>query len=138
MNHDKSSAGTDNPDRREAVSSRRGLGELENEVMSYLWAVQSPVTPSQVHQAVAPELAYTTVTTVLNRLWNKELLERSRSGRTYTYNSVQPEALHRAEQMHATLDVAADRAAVLSSFIESLNDQDAAELRALLDRGMGT
>ena len=50
------------------MSSRRPMGALEDHVMEYLWAVDAPATPREVHQAVAPELAYTTVTTVLTRL----------------------------------------------------------------------
>ena len=57
--------------------NRRPMGALEDQVMDYLWMIDDPVTPSEVHEAVAPELAYTTVMTVLSRLFDKGRLERN-------------------------------------------------------------
>ena len=67
---------------------RRANGELEAAVLEFLWAIGEPSTPGQVHDAVAPDLAYTTVMTVLNRLHSKEALERERRGRAYAYLSL--------------------------------------------------
>lgn len=112
--------------------SRRAMGALEDEVMSYLWATMTPATTAEVHEAVAPDLAYTTVMTVLTRLWSKELLVRESKGRAFAYAAAQPEAEHRARQMQATLDGSGDRRAVLSSFVDSLEPRDATMLRRLL------
>ena len=49
------------------VTRRRPTGALEDEVMAYLWATGTPANPAEVHQAVAPDLAYTTVMTVLTQ-----------------------------------------------------------------------
>lgn len=106
---------------------------LENEVMAYVWATESPATPAEVHQAIAPELAYTTVMTVLTRLWEKGLLTREAQGRGFAYAPVRTEAEHRADQMQTTLESSGDRDAVLSSFVASLADKDAVVLRRLLD-----
>jgi len=108
------------------------MGALEDEIMAYLWATTTPATPAEVHQAIAPDLAYTTVMTVLTRLWTKELLTREPKGRGFAYAPVQTEAEHRAEQMQTTLDDSRDREGVLSSFVASLNDRDAKRLRRLL------
>lgn len=115
------------------MPERRAIGELENQVMTYLWATASSATPAEVHQAVAPELAYTTVMTVLSRLWKKNLLSRERHGRAYAYTTLEPEYAHRADQMRSALYDAADSEAVLSSFVESLKDEEMAVLRQLLD-----
>ncbi len=114
------------------TSTRRPMGALENHVMGYLWTVEEATAP-EIHQAVAPDLAYTTVSTVLSRLWEKGRVERSRPGRSYKYSPVQSEAEHRADAMTSTLGAAGDRAAVLSSFVETLSAKDAALLRDLLD-----
>ncbi len=108
------------------------MGALEDEIMAYLWATQSPATPAEVHQAIAPDLAYTTVTTVLTRLWAKKLLARQPRGRGFAYSPVRSEAQHRAELMQNELDSSADRGAVLSSFVASLTPADAVKLRKLL------
>ncbi len=100
--------------------------------MDYLWTTGVSATPAEVHQAVAPELAYTTIMTVLSRLWDKNRLARERRGRAYAYEPVRTEAEHRADRMQTTLVDAGDRAAVLSSFVETLDDDDTKMLRKLL------
>jgi len=114
--------------------NRRPMGALEDQVMDYLWMIDDPVTPSEVHEAVAPELAYTTVMTVLSRLFDKGRLERERRGRAYAYTAVRSEAEHRAEEMATSLVDAGDRAAVLSQFVAALDVDDAKTLRKLLGR----
>ena len=116
------------------ASTRRPMGALEDHLMAYLWAVEEAAAP-EVHQAVAPDLAYTTVTTVLSRLWEKGRIERTRCGRSYVYSPVRTEAEHRADSMTTTLGAAADRAAVLSSFVDSLTTSDVNLLRDLLGDG---
>lgn len=117
------------------MASRRPMGALEDEVMEYLWSVVEPATPAEVHEIVAPELAYTTVMTVLSRLYDKGRLDRERRGRAYAYRTVASKAEHRAEEMSASLTDAGDRAAVLSRFVDSLDNDDAKILRDLLRRG---
>ena len=114
------------------MTSRRPMGALEDHVMAYLWAIGAPASPREVHQAVAPELAYTTLTTVLTRLAEKGRLVRSQRGRTFTYSPVRSEAEHRADAMTTSLSSAADRALVLSTFVDSLDPKDLADLRELV------
>lgn len=114
------------------MTTRRPMGALEDEIMAYLWVTTAPATTAEVHQAIAPDLAYTTVMTVLTRLWGKELLTREPKGRGFAYTPVRTEAAHRAEQMQTTLEGSGDRDAVLSSFVASLNRKDAKRLRRLL------
>lgn len=116
------------------MAERRAMGALEDEIMTYLWAIEGPATPAEVHDAVAPELAYTTVMTILTRLWRKSQLTRARAGRAYAYVPVMTEAQVRADRMQNTLGDAGDRSAVLSSFVDALDDKDARLLKKLLDR----
>lgn len=114
------------------MTTRRPVGGLEEEVMQYLWATDEAATPAEVHKAVCPELAYTTVMTVLTRLYEKGKLERGHKGRAYSYRPVRTEAEHLAGNMRTSLTDARDRGAVLSSFVETLDGSDLSLLRKLL------
>ena len=109
------------------------MGTLEYDIMEYIWAIADPVSPADVQGAVAPDLAYTTVTTILTRLVEKRRLDREKSGRVFMYSPTRSEAEHRAETMTSTLGDAADRAAVLSSFVDALSPRDVEVLQALLN-----
>ncbi len=111
------------------------MGALEDQVIAYLWAVGAPVPANEVHKAVGPELAYTTVTTVLSRLWEKGRVQRTLTGRSYEYSAAASEAEHRAGAMSTSLEGAGDRAEVLSRFVEALDSEDLALLRDLLGDG---
>ncbi len=117
------------------MAVKRPMGALEEEVMSYLWTTSAAATPAEVHQAVAPELAYTTILTILTRLWDKERLSRERTGRAHAYQPIRTEAEDRADRMQITLADAGNRAAVLSSFVEALDADDVSLLRVLLGDG---
>ncbi len=116
------------------MKRKRPLGALEDSVMEFLWTNDGPASPAQTHDAVAPELAYTTVMTVLTRLWDKGRLTRQRHGRAYVYSPVLSEAEHHADSMQHSLGEAGDKSAVLSSFVETLSTEDAAALRKILRR----
>lgn len=115
---------------------RRAMGALEEHVMDYLWAVDAPASAADVQHAVGPELAYTTMTTVLTRLVDKGRLERARAGRSFVYSPVRSEAEHRAATMTDTLGAAVDRTAVLSRFIDALATDDVDVLRRILDEDL--
>jgi len=76
--------------RQHAPNASGLLGHLEYEVLTTLWS-QAPASVPQVLARInagRPEdarLAYTTVMTVLGRLHDKGLLDRTREGRGYAY-----------------------------------------------------
>ncbi len=72
-------------------SSETRLGELETHVMDLLWE-RDEASVQEVRRALAPdrELAYTTVLTVLSRLYDKGLVERRKEGRAYIYSAATP------------------------------------------------
>ena len=115
------------------MAVRRQMGALEDEVIEYLWAIGAPIAATAVHLGVAPELAYTTVTTVLTRLWEKGRVDRTPAGRSYLYAAVVTEAEHRAGAMSTTLEGAGNRPEVLSRFVQALDLEDLAVLRNLLE-----
>ena len=113
------------------MAKQRDTGELEAEVLAVLWAADSPVTPGDVLCEV-DGVAYTTVMTILTRLWKKGLATRDRRGRAYAYAPVVSEAQLIAQRMRATLDRTADRRAALSQFVDGLPKRDEETLRKVL------
>ncbi|MBA8793385.1 putative transcriptional regulator [Friedmanniella endophytica] len=117
------------------------LGDLERQVMDRLWADPAPQSVREVHQALSRdrELAYTTVMTVLDRLAKKGLVRRERDGRAYRYQAGQTRDELVAELMHSTLadelsDREDDRTAALVAFVGRVSPDEAAAMRAALDR----
>lgn len=120
-------------------ATRRAHGTLESAVLAVLWDAGRPLSPAEVRERLAAqgqdgadELAYTTVVTILTRLFEKNALARERDGRAYRYAPVADEAGLAARRLTALLDQVADRDAVLSRFVEDLTDRDERLLRDLL------
>lgn len=116
------------------MPARRAMGELESEVLGHLWTVGRPVTPAEVRDALASDLAYTTVMTILARLWDKGLVHRERSGRAYAYSPRVSEAELAARRMRDTLDRTTDHEQALARFVDGLSAHDARALRRILGR----
>ncbi|WP_242614530.1 BlaI/MecI/CopY family transcriptional regulator [Actinomadura roseirufa] len=113
---------------------RRGRGALEAEVLAVLAAADEPLTPREVARRLDPRPAYTTVMTVLSRLYGKGVVTRARKGRGYCYVFLRDEAARRAVQMRRLLDQAReqDRARTLARFVDELSAEDERLLRRLL------
>ncbi len=61
------------------------ISPLEKEIMDLVWG-GGGTTVGQIHKGISNQkLAYTTVATILQRLYNKGLLERKREGRAHVY-----------------------------------------------------
>jgi predicted transcriptional regulator len=115
------------------MNERREMGALEAEVLSELWAFGAPATPAEVLDALDTDLAYTTVMTILTRLWQKGLVKRQRQGRAYAYAPVMSEAEFTARRMRAVLAAASDRDAALSRFVGALSAREVKAVRALFN-----
>lgn len=114
--------------------SRLPMGELEAAVMSVLWDAEGWHTPGDVHrmlEATHP-VAYTTVMTVLVRLWRKGRLDRRPDGRAFAYHPVLSREDDAARRMGEVLSHLGDHAGVLTRFVDTLADDDRAQLRRLL------
>lgn len=111
-------------------------GELESQVLGVLWAADSACTPRDVHDALGSErdLAYTTVMTILVRLWQKGLVNRERAGRAYAYTPVESRDERVASRMRELLAGAGDRSAALAGLVESLPDDELDALRRIVGR----
>jgi predicted transcriptional regulator len=112
--------------------SKRAAGELEAEVLTTLWAADGPRTAAEVQDELDAQLAATTVITILNRLVEKGMVERTRTAdeRSYRFAPTRERAEHAADQMIAFLDADTDRRDVLARFVGRLS---AADRRAVLE-----
>jgi predicted transcriptional regulator len=111
---------------------RREAGELESEILAALWASSQPMAPGDVLKELGGSLAYTTVMTTLARLFEKGLVARRRSGRSYSYSPSVREADLAARRFRTMLDRGHDRDAVLQGFVGELSPDEERALRTLL------
>lgn len=115
---------------------RLARGELEAQVMDALWDADGWMTPRDVHVAITTArrpLAYTTVMTILVRLWNKGMLERQSAGRAFAYRPVASRDEWAAQRMHDMLESSGDRLLTLNHFVDSISATEATQLRRVLD-----
>ena len=107
---------------------------LENAVMDVLWDSEVALTPRDVQTRLPVErrVEYTTVMTVLARLWKKGRLERERSGRAYAYLPVRTRSEHAAMRMEEILETAGDRSIALAQFAEQLSASERKKLKVML------
>jgi len=117
---------------------RRGQGQLESQVLTVLRSAGGPATAGWVQEHLDGDLAYTTVITILSRLYAKKAVTRTRQGRSYVWTPASDEAGLAALRMRRVLDGESDREAVLARFVSALSPGDEARLRALLARAADT
>jgi predicted transcriptional regulator len=117
---------------RSGAAERRAPGELEAEVLAVLWTVGRPATAAEVRHRIDGTLAYTTVMTILARLYEKGVVSRSRCGRRFAYAPVDDAAGLAARRMRKLLDAGPDRSSVLARFVSDLTEEDERVLRAVL------
>lgn len=100
--------------------------------MRALWQVES-ASVEQVRSLLpaGKRGAYTTVQTVLNRLVERGLVDRRRSGRAMQYSARASEADYVAGSLHRTLEHASEEArrGALASLVEELPAEDLEALR---------
>jgi predicted transcriptional regulator len=116
----------------EDAAGRRAAGELEAAVLAVLQAAGSPLSPGEVRSRLGSDLAYTTVVTILSRLYAKGVLGRRKAGRAFLYAPVADEPGLAARRMARMLDAEPDRQAVLARFVSGLSDADEQLLRRML------
>jgi len=111
---------------------RRAFGELEQQVLGVLWAAEGPLVPREVQEQLEDPPAYTTVTTILDRLHRKGVATRSARGRAFAYQAVVSESDVAAQHARALFANGNDRRAVLQGFLDVLSDDDTEQLTSLL------
>jgi predicted transcriptional regulator len=111
------------------------FGDLEAAIMDEVWAAGVPVRAREVLERLDrnPPLAYNTVQTVMEILYRKGWLARTKQGRFNLYEAAASREDYVAGLIGEALAVAEDRPAVLVRLVEDMDPAEAAELRALLN-----
>lgn len=117
-------------------TGRLQRGELESLIMDVLWDRDQWLTPGDVHEITHRRhpLAYTTVMTIMARLWKKGMLDRRQEGRAFAYHPISTRDEWAAQQMGESLAAAGDPAAALGHFVSTMNTKNRDQLRRALNR----
>ena len=110
------------------------LGSLERGIMEVIWDDSgSEVSVRDILESSAGKgLAYTTVMTVLDRLWRKGYLSRRRSGRAYLYKAARSRDEHVESLVTEVLAGVGDRKSAFLGFVRGVDDEDLESLRAAI------
>jgi predicted transcriptional regulator len=106
-------------------------GDLQARIMAIVWRLgEATVEDVRDRQPQEQRPAYTTVQTVMNRLAERGLLTRTRTGRAFVYRAAfaEPEYLARAIEDRLADTSRETRRAALISLVEGLDPDDLAEL----------
>ena len=121
------------------MTNNLSLGSLEAKVMDVCWAHSATYfSVRDMLRELEGGLAYTTVMTVMNRLYEKGLLRRRRSGRAWVYRTATSREAFAASAMSEMLNSVDDRRSALLHFIADLPNEDGDALRRLLASDGGT
>lgn len=112
------------------------LGELERAVMERVWAWRRPVSVREVLDDLVRErdVAYTTVMTIMERLYRKEFLRRERAGKAYLYEATSSREAYTAALMSDALATSVDRQGALVHFVDEMAPDEVEALRRALAR----
>ena len=117
--------------RGDSPAGRRGRGELESEVLAALWAAGEPVPARTVRGQLAEDPAYTTVLTVLSRLYDKGLVTRASNPEDRRQVSLDITEAGRAAHRDALAVVLSYNARILQGIPETLQREAARTLQAM-------
>ena len=118
---------------------QRGFGNLEAVIMDRVWDHEDAVTVREIFDELAEErqIAYTTVLSTMDNLHRKRWLQRERSGKAYLYTPSMSREERSAKLMREAFESGGDTDAVLAFFVEQMNDEQSAQLKAALRRAGG-
>ena len=115
------------------------LGPLEAEILGIIWDLET-ATVKEIHDRILSdpnrELAYTSVTTVLNRLVKKGWLACDKQERSFSWRALvsrqQAKALQSYEQLNQFLAVS--NPDVVAAFADSLDQTSVEQLEAIAEK----
>ncbi|MFI6289144.1 BlaI/MecI/CopY family transcriptional regulator [Streptomyces sp. NPDC051018] len=119
------------------------LGELEDAVMTQVWRLNRSVTVREVLEELQQDrsIAYTTVMTVMHKVYRKGWLRRELDGRAFRYTAVSTRADYAAALMSEAWSQSDRPAAALVAFfgLMSREQRDALqEALGVVEAGHGT
>ncbi|GAA3980769.1 BlaI/MecI/CopY family transcriptional regulator [Thermobifida alba] len=112
----------------------REFGELEAAIMDALWTADRALAVREIRETMTyrRDVAYTTVMTVANILFNKGVLHREKVGRAWRYQPRESREEHTARVMSEVLREGGDREATMIRLIEGFSDEEMARLHEAL------
>ncbi|MFQ6330048.1 MULTISPECIES: BlaI/MecI/CopY family transcriptional regulator [unclassified Nocardia] len=112
----------------------RRFGELEAVIMDRVWDRDEPTTVRGILDEISAEreIAYTTVMSTMDNLHRKGCLERERVGKAYWYQPTLTREQYSASLMHEALHGGGRSDLVLAYFVEQIDAEESAGLRAAL------
>ena len=118
---------------------KMSLGPLESEILTIVWNLKV-ATVKNVHDEILKdadrELAYTSVTTVLQRLTKKGWLKCSKKGKAFSWQATisreQARALYSYEKLNSFLAVS--NPDVVASFADRLDTASLEQIEAIASR----
>lgn len=110
------------------------MGSLESAILEIMWSADESLKPGDVLErlAIDPPVTYSTVLTILRRLWKKGLINRARDGKAFRYTPVMTKEEQIAHAMTMTFAAASDPAIALGHFVAQLSVDDTTVLQKLL------
>jgi predicted transcriptional regulator len=109
-----------------------GLGSLETSIMEVMWHTKEATVRDVLH-AMGECNAYTTVMTVMQRLYEKGVLQRRLVDGAYIYQAAVPKEQYAKQTVRKTLDqlVHGFGDVALAQFVDVLDDVDPKRLEEL-------
>lgn len=115
------------------------LGPLEQEILNIVWDLEEATVKAVHDQILADpdrELAYTSVTTVLNRLTKKGWLRCKKEGRAFTWipliSRQQAETMKAYDQLNEFLSIS--NPDMVAAFADQLDNTSIEQLEAIANR----
>jgi predicted transcriptional regulator len=102
--------------------------------MAILWEVPGQRLTGRQVADVLGDYAYTTVATVLDRLYKKGAVWREKDGRAYRFAATDGPAARAATLMHEVLGATREPDAALARFVSTASPSEVEALRRALDR----
>lgn len=115
------------------------LGPLETEVLNIVWDLKNVTVKDVLNEILTDpdrELAYASVTTVLQRLTKKGWLKCTKKGRAFYWQALvskqQAQAIQSYEQLNNFLAIS--NADLVASFADSLDNASIDQIKAIASR----
>ena len=112
----------------------REFGELEMAIMDVMWAAESPCVVREVRERLSYDrpVAYTTVMTVMDILYRKGVLQRTKHGRAWQYWAGEQREEHDAPVITEELRSGGNEELTMRRFDERVSDDEMERLRTAM------
>lgn len=111
------------------MQKKRLFGELEATILSLFQDKEDRLSVKEVQTTIGHQCAYTTIMTVMSRLYKKGVLGRTKLGRSYVY-SIKKSRFNILKQLKSKL-VGVRPSELLSCFLEEKEELDPSELKKI-------